>query len=224
MFFDQLDQIPIIAQNTSCAIFVVPTSTAIDLKHALTLQPDPSKKTATISVDQLREFLSLTNNREASDRFFVIAPADAMNEAAQNAFLKTFEEPHAYCHFVLLTEHPGALLPTIRSRAQIFFLKKTNTIDEPPSANAKDLQCAKKLITSEIADLPAIAVELSKVKNQPREHALRITSLAIELLYKSYFKTQNPKFLAKLPNFLTLYDNLAQNGHIKLHIVADLLL
>lgn len=223
MFFDRLDQLPVIAKQTSCAIFVVPANTEIDLKHALTLQPDPSKKTTTIGVDQLRDFLNLTNNRETNDRFFVITPADAMNEAAQNAFLKTFEEPHAYCHFVLLTEHPGALLPTIRSRAQIFFLKKTNIIAEPPTADPKDLQCAKKLITAEVTDLPAIAIELSKVKNQPREHALRVTGLAIELLYKSYFKTKNPKFLAKLPNFLTLYDNLSQNGHIKLHLVADLL-
>lgn len=223
MFLDDLSQLPAIAERTSCAIFVIPPTTDLNLKHALTLQPDATKKTQTIGVDQLREFLALTNSRETSDRFFTIAPADAMNEAAQNAFLKTFEEPHPHCHFILLTEQPGLLLPTIHSRAQTFFLRQTNLIDQPPTTDAKLIASAKELITCEPTALPEIALKLSKVKNQPREHALAIVATAIELLYKSYFKTKNPKFLTKLPNFLQLYDNLAQNGHIKLHLVADLL-
>lgn len=223
MFFDSVKQIPAIASKTSCTIFVVPPDTKHGLKHALTLGPDPSKKTQTIGIDQLRDFLSLTTSRETSERFFVITPADAMNESTQNAFLKSFEEPRPHCHFVLLTEHPGALLPTILSRAQVFFLHQTDAIANPPQAPAKIMTYAKRLITCEPADLPTIAVELSKVKNQPREHALQVVSTSIELLYKSYFKTKNPKFLNKLPDFLELYDNLSQNGHIKLHLVADLL-
>lgn len=107
------------------------------LKNTLYLYPDESKATRVISVEQIREFLALTNSRETKDRFFVITPADAMNEAAQNAFLKTFEEPKDFCHFVLLTEQPGALLPTILSRAQIFFPRLENTLDTPPKVNAK---------------------------------------------------------------------------------------
>ena len=38
----------------------------------------------------------------------------------------------------------------------------------------------------------------------------------------SYFATKNPAFLKKLPKLLTLHDNLKQNGHIKLHLIADL--
>lgn len=48
----------------------------------------------------------------------VVAEAEQMNEAAQNALLKTLEEPPEYAHFILTTTNPNGLLPTIRSRSQ----------------------------------------------------------------------------------------------------------
>lgn len=223
MFFDSLEQIPQIAQRTSCAVFVVSPDTKLPLKSALTLRPSADKKTNSISVDQIRELIALSANKETSDRYFIIAPADAMNEAAQNAFLKTLEEPKPYCHFILLTEQPSALLPTILSRTQIFSPKIQHVLDQAPTANAKVIAFAKRLIAANPSDLPAITAEITKNKTRPREQALEIAATAIELLYKSYFKTRNPKFLAKLPNFITLHKNLSNNGHIKLHLVADLL-
>lgn len=222
MFFEKTSEIPKIAARTSCSIFVVPENTPIKLRQALYLRPDESKATRSISVEQVREFISFSLSKETQDRFFVIAPADAMNEAAQNAFLKTFEEPHAYCHFVLLVSDPAALLPTIRSRAQIFYPKITGILDAAPSAKPKVSEMAKKLISASVNDLPDLALEISKTKTQPRQYALDVVATAIEILYKSYFKTKNVKFLVKLPNFLNLYDNLNRNGHIKLHLVADL--
>src|SRR5256885_16843253 len=44
--------------------------------------------------------------------------ADRMNEPAANKLLKTLEEPPARTHFVLLSEAPDELLPTVRSRCQ----------------------------------------------------------------------------------------------------------
>lgn len=48
----------------------------------------------------------------------VIHEADRLNEQAQNAFLKTLEEPPPKCMFILTTANPSELLPTIRSRCQ----------------------------------------------------------------------------------------------------------
>lgn len=223
MFFEKLSDINRIAAKVSCSVFVVPPNTKLKLPRALYLRPNDEKKTELISVDDLRDFLSLTNHREVTDQFYIITPADAMNEAAQNAFLKTFEEPSEHCHFVLLTEHPSSLLPTILSRAQIFYLKQTNSLDQPPAAKDKTLAQAKKLIAATPRDLPAIALEMAKSKTKPRQQTLEVVGTAIELLYKSYFKTGNDKFLIKLPNFIQLYENLQNNGHIKLHLVADLL-
>jgi len=73
-----------------------------------------------ISIDQIREVGRAVSLRpfEGRCRVIIIDPADAMNEAAQNAFLKTLEEPPPDVVFVLITSRPQALRPTIRSRCQ----------------------------------------------------------------------------------------------------------
>lgn len=223
MFFDKLSDINQIASKVTCGVFVVPPDTKLKLSHPIYLRPNKSKTTTVITVEQIRDFLSLTSNRETTERFFIIAPADAMNEAAQNAFLKTFEEPKPHCHFVLLTPQPSLLLPTILSRAQIFYLRQEGKVDQSPAAKDRTVALAKKLISAAPRDLPTIATELTKSKTQTRQQILDIIATAIEILYKSYFKTHNDRFLAKLPKFINLYDNLSKNGHIKLHLVADLL-
>jgi len=74
-----------------------------------------------ISVDQVREVersVALAPY-EGRTRVVVIDPADAMNDSAQNAFLKTLEEPPPHATFVLVTTDADALLPTVRSRCRL---------------------------------------------------------------------------------------------------------
>jgi DNA polymerase-3 subunit delta' len=52
-------------------------------------------------------------------KVFVVEQADLMNPQAQNSMLKTLEEPAGRTLIILLTDQPGALLPTIRSRSQL---------------------------------------------------------------------------------------------------------
>jgi len=76
----------------------------------------PSKD---IVVDQVRDLVDrrLALMRfEGRRRFVVIDPADAMNPQAQNALLKTLEEPPQDTTLVLVAASPDSLLPTIRSR------------------------------------------------------------------------------------------------------------
>jgi DNA polymerase-3 subunit delta' len=49
-------------------------------------------------------------------RVFVVRDAERMNEEAQNALLKTLEEPPGSACLILVTASAGRLLPTIRSR------------------------------------------------------------------------------------------------------------
>jgi DNA polymerase-3 subunit delta' len=51
-------------------------------------------------------------------KVFIIEQAELMNAAAQNALLKTLEEPPGRTLLILLTDQPGQLLSTIRSRCQ----------------------------------------------------------------------------------------------------------
>lgn len=53
---------------------------------------------------------------EAARKVYVLEGADTMNQSAQNALLKLLEEGPAYAAFLLITEHSGALLQTVRSR------------------------------------------------------------------------------------------------------------
>ena len=84
-------------------------------------------------------------------------------------------------------------------------------------------ELAKRLIVANTKQLIELANELSKKKDNTREYAMKVVATAIEITYKTYFAANQEKFLNKLPNLLTLYENLQKNGHVKLHIVADML-
>jgi hypothetical protein len=74
-----------------------------------------------IAVEQVREAVlgaSVAPN-EASRRVLVIEEAEKMHRGAQNALLKTLEEPPEHIVTVLISDSPGALLPTIRSRCRV---------------------------------------------------------------------------------------------------------
>ena len=70
----------------------------------------------------LRNFLNrfdFTATSAAPRKIGVIHEADRMNEEAQNALLKTLEEPPPDTTLILCTANPASLLPTTRSRCQI---------------------------------------------------------------------------------------------------------
>jgi DNA polymerase-3 subunit delta' len=72
-----------------------------------------------IVVDQVRELVDrrLSLRRfEGRRRFVLLDPADAMNPQAQNALLKTLEEPPPDTTLVLVSSSADGLLPTVRSR------------------------------------------------------------------------------------------------------------
>lgn len=65
----------------------------------------------------------------------VIHEADRMNREAQNALLKTLEEPPRDTTLILCTANPGALLPTTRSRCQQIVLPCREEIFDFPGKN-----------------------------------------------------------------------------------------
>jgi DNA polymerase-3 subunit delta' len=73
-----------------------------------------------ISVDQVREVERAValNPFEGKSRVVIIDPADEMTVQAQNAFLKTLEEPPPRVVFVLIAEREDRMLETVRSRCR----------------------------------------------------------------------------------------------------------
>ena len=79
---------------------------------------------ANITVDKIRkireEAYILPN--QSDKRVFIIPDANLMNEQAQNALLKVFEEPPKRVAFILTCEYANQLLATVRSRAVVLKL------------------------------------------------------------------------------------------------------
>jgi len=73
-----------------------------------------------IRVDQIRDLMGEIAGApfEARRRVFVIDDAHTMNDAAQNALLKSLEEPPPRSHVILVSSAAAGLRPTIRSRCQ----------------------------------------------------------------------------------------------------------
>jgi DNA polymerase III subunit delta' len=81
----------------------------------LALEPDDK---ASIKIDPVREVLERCNYRpfEGKRRFVLIRDAETLEPQAQNALLKSLEEPPASTVFILVTSVSGVLLQTVRSR------------------------------------------------------------------------------------------------------------
>ncbi len=219
MFFNDVSEVQSIASRTGCAVFVVPDNEKIDIKNAIIVEP--TDKTI-ISMDDIKELLGRLGKKQTADLFVLIRPADLLGLDSANALLKNLEEPQDKVHFVLVTSQASKIIPTILSRSVIYFLKKEEPIDGPIDADKKVMELAKRLVVAKPADLPAIAEEIAKSKDGVHAKAKEILGTAIEILYKSYYKTGKDVFIKKLPKFLTAYENIDKNGHVKLHIVADL--
>ena len=93
-------------------------------------QPDiiyvQHEKPNTLSVDDIREQVNHdidVKPYSSPYKVYIIDEAEKMNVQAQNALLKTIEEPPEYGIIMLLTNNLEAMLPTILSRCIAFHLK-----------------------------------------------------------------------------------------------------
>ncbi len=81
---------------------------------------DEGPQRKAISVEQMREVERAVALApfEGRTRVVIVDPADEMTAVAQNAFLKTLEEPPPHVVFVLIATQGERLLPTVRSRCR----------------------------------------------------------------------------------------------------------
>src|SRR5271157_1716238 len=87
----------------------------------LIVPPDPPQMM--IKVDQVRRVIETIYYRpgEGRERVYIFTDSAFMKEAA-NSLLKALEEPPEFATIFLLSENPGELLPTLRSRSMIVTL------------------------------------------------------------------------------------------------------
>lgn len=99
-------------------------------------QPDiiwvTHEKPTVISVDDIREQVNndiIIKPYSSRYKIYIIPEAELMNPQAQNALLKTIEEPPEYAIIMLLTSNLDKMLPTILSRCITLNLKPVGELD-----------------------------------------------------------------------------------------------
>lgn len=88
--------------------------------HPDLLTPSCTDKDRTIKVDHLREVLrALSFHALEGRRVILLENAQRMTVQAQNALLKSLEEPDGETHFILTASGETGILPTVRSRCRV---------------------------------------------------------------------------------------------------------
>lgn len=114
------------------------------------------KASSTIRVATIRELNGWLASRpvEGATRIALVLDAHRMGPEAQNALLKTLEEPRAGRSLVLVTSAPSALLATVRSRCQKL---RFGTVDPSAMTAILERELGVDLVPSQIAAVVARA-------------------------------------------------------------------
>lgn len=116
-------QLAACGQCASCRVFDAGNHPDFHVIYRQLARLDAEKvKAKTLNADVIRDFLiakAANKSVIGIGKVFVIEEADLMNATAQNALLKTLEEPAGRALIILLSDQPDALLATIRSRCQL---------------------------------------------------------------------------------------------------------
>lgn len=142
--------------------------------------PPPDK--AEITVEQIRALRAdaYVRPNEGRRKVYVIDPADAMNPAAQNALLKVLEEGPAYAAFLLVSDRPGKLLDTVRSRCELLSLPREDALPGPELLERAERLAGLLLAGDELACAQALVeLELSKPKAEELSALLLETERAV---------------------------------------------
>jgi len=121
--------------------------------EVLLVPPDPPQML--IKVGQVRQVIDSVFYKpvEARRKIVIFTQSAFMKEAA-NSLLKVLEEPPEYATLMLLTENPGELLPTIRSRGVTFTLSAlpVSELEAALSAVRTDLKPAQRELIARLAN------------------------------------------------------------------------
>jgi DNA polymerase III subunit delta' len=154
-------------------------------------QPDliyvSHEKPRTITVDDIRSQLVADvaiRPEESKYKVYIIDEAEKMNEAAQNALLKTIEEPPEYAVILLLTTSASVFLPTITSRCVTLTLRPVADKQIVEFLKEKGIEEEKAKICAAFAQgVPGKAVMLAQSEDfsMVKESAIRLLKRIAEI-------------------------------------------
>ena len=175
----------------------------------------PEKKSRIISVDAMRE--RMIDPMEKTTfmggwKAGVVVGADRLRTESANAFLKTLEEPPPHTIFLLLSERPEQLLPTIISRCQRIDLPdaRAQQLEEPYRTQVLDVLAgndltgvtARAAAAAKLADVLAALKELAAARVQEdlaeeeSDAGEEIEEDAVTALVESRYRESRADFVA----------------------------
>jgi DNA polymerase III delta prime subunit len=198
-----------------------------------------------VFVEDIRELLQNTRTSSRQPIVVVINDAARMTLQAQNALLKTLEEPPAHLSLLLASSSPHTLLPTILSRCQLL----TEAVDEArniaipsdrhmqimffaagdsekiarlSSDNAyfqRTLEIftqAKTLVGGTMNDKLAVVTTLK----DSRERTLEVVDAALKICEQQIMNGMKADLIPAAEMFLQARDNLTKNANVRLQLLA----
>ncbi len=146
-----------------------------------------------ITVKQIRALCehAAFGPREGRARVFIVDPADRMNVNAQNALLKTLEEPPGRAVVILVTARAHLLLPTVRSRClsvRFAAMHVTDLAARLPAVGVPEAEAAERAALAGGRPGLAIEIDLARVLRRRNDALVMLESLA-----------RGPRALAQLP-------------------------
>mgnify|MGYP001560517515 FL=1 len=139
----------------------------------------------------------------------IISDAQQLTPEAQNALLKTLEEPPPHTQLVLEAPTSDMLLPTITSRCHVIHLKETKEQSEDATSV---MAVIDKIIQAPIAKRIELIDEISKT----RDEAKQWVSGAIAAVRKTMLEGKEGNAAKILRSLLTAQNQLSANVTPKL--------
>jgi hypothetical protein len=116
-----------LASRLSEAAIGLPDGSFSDYPYKIVVASDEGKAIGIETIREIERFLSLKvpgADKSEHNRAVIVENAHLLSTEAQNALLKTLEEPPSGTFIILTANSEQALLPTIRSRAQSISVKR----------------------------------------------------------------------------------------------------
>jgi len=166
----------------------------------------PKSKSRRIIVDDIRELEKsfYVASSEGRWKVGVIVNADRMGVGAENAFLKTLEEPPVDCLLLLLSDAPELLLPTILSRCvrlPLMSSSETRVVTESQEELLSALALAARQGLGEIANALTLRASFSGLLARRRLEISKLNDLALKEENAKYKNTTDGEWLKRREDY-----------------------
>lgn len=186
----------------------------------------PEKTFSSIKIGEIRKIREDAHivSLEGGKKFYIIESAELMTDEAQNAFIKILEEPPENVIFVLICKSVSALLPTVRSRCQIY--SGDNDLDTA-QGNAEILGLAENIVKSAISGDVENTMRFVAGTPNDRNYLKLLTEMILHKLIraaadKNFQKKGILEMIDELHDLIKIFENNININLLKCRIMAAL--